>query len=140
MGRVGSALQPVDVAPNLPAGLLATAARGERHVLMALSAAMILLRVAYAFAYPVDTDEPQHLHVAWAWTKGLLPYRDVFDNHAPLFHVLSGPLVAFIGENPRVLLFMRLAMLPVFAAALGGSYLLGRTLFGARAGAWAAML
>ncbi|OLE66936.1 MAG: hypothetical protein AUG09_05000 [Acidobacteria bacterium 13_1_20CM_2_68_7] len=140
MGRVGSALQPVDVAPNGPAGRPPTGGRGERRVLLALSGALILLRVAYAFVYPVDTDEPQHLHIAWAWTKGLLPYRDVFDNHAPLFHVLSAPLIAVIGEDPRVLLFMRLAMLPVFAAALAGSYALGRRLFGARAGAWAAIL
>src|SRR2546425_5586087 len=114
--------------------------RGEQRALLALSAATLLLRVAYAFAYPVDSDEPQHLHIAWAWTKGLLPYRDVFDNHAPLFHTLSAPLVAIIGENPRILLLMRLAMIPIFAAALGGSYSLGRSVFGARVGAWAALL
>src|SRR2546425_840595 len=114
--------------------------RGEQRALLALSAATLLLRVAYAFAYPVDSDEPQHLHIAWAWTKGLLPYRDIFDNHAPLFQALSAPLVAIIGESPRILLFMRLAMIPVFAGALMGSYALGRELFGARAGAWAALL
>jgi len=140
MGRVASALQPVDVTPHDPAGRPAAASPGERRALLALSAAMLFLRVAYAFAYPVDTDEPQHLHIAWAWTQGLLPYRDVFDNHAPLFHALSAPLVAIIGEDSRVLLFMRLAMLPVFAGALAGSYALGRRLFGARAGAWAALL
>src|SRR6267378_1860478 len=113
---------------------------GERRAVTALFAAMLLLRVAYAFGYPLDSDEPQHLHVAWAWTRGLLPYRDVFDNHAPLFHVLSAPLVAVIGENPRILLFMRLALIPVTAAALWGSHALGRRLFGARAGAWAAVL
>ena len=140
MGRVGSALQPVEDAPGGPAGRPASGSRGEQGALLALSAAMLVLRVVYALAYPVDTDEPQHLHIAWAWTKGLLPYRDVFDNHAPLFHVLSAPLVAFIGEDPRILLFMRLAILPVFAAALAGSYALGRRLFGARTGAWAALL
>src|SRR2546428_3591093 len=140
MGRVASAFQPVEIAPAGPAGRPSIAPGGERRALLALSAATLLLRVAYAFAYPVDSDEPQHLHIAWAWTKGLLPYRDVFDNHAPLFHALSAPLVAIIGENPRILLLMRLAMIPIFAAALGGSYSLGRSLFGARVGAWAALL
>src|SRR5262249_27252893 len=79
-------------------------------------------------------------HVAWAWTQGLVPYRDIFDNHAPLFHVLSAPWVALIGEDPRILLYMRLAMIPVFAVCLLGSYLLGRRLFGSRCGIWAALL
>src|SRR5881296_1513276 len=128
MGRVGSALQPVEDAPGGPAGRPASGSRGEQGALLALSAAMLVLRVVYALAYPVDTDEPQHLHIAWAWTKGLLPYRDVFDNHAPLFHMLSAPLVALIGETPRVLVLMRLAMIPLFATTLLGSFLLGRRL------------
>src|SRR5262247_3871022 len=75
----------------------------ERWTLAALPAAMLGLRLPYVFAYPFDSDEPQHLHVAWAWTRGLLQYRDVFDNHAPLFHMLSAPLVALFGETPRIL-------------------------------------
>src|SRR6266545_1069138 len=97
----------------------------ERWTLLALSAAMLALRLPYVFTYPYDSDEPQHLHVAWAWTRGLLQYRDVFDNHAPLFHMLSAPLVALFGETPRILVLMRLAMIPLFVAALWGSYLLG---------------
>src|SRR5213593_173499 len=142
MADGATALEPpvaVPQTPHLRAGAPAFP-RAEAWTLVALSAAILALRIVYASAYPIDSDEPQHLHVAWAWTKGLLPYRDVFDNHAPLFHVLSAPLVAFIGEDPRILLFMRLAMLPVFAAALAGSYALGRRLFGARTGAWAALL
>src|SRR5467141_236375 len=116
----------------------ATRSRAEALTLVGLFGTMLALRLAYAFSYPFDSDEPQHLHVAWAWTKGLLPYRDVFDNHAPLFQVVSAPLVALIGENPRILVFMRLAMTPLFAAALAGAFLLGRRLFGARAGLGAA--
>lgn len=114
--------------------------RAEAGLLAVLGGSLAALRVAYVFSIPVDSDEPQHLHVAWAWTKGLLPYRDVFDNHAPLFHALSAPLVALIGEDPRILVFMRLAMMPFFAAALLGSFLLGRRLFGGRAGLWAALV
>ncbi len=134
-----TALEPITpaVAPDARPGPNALT-RAEPLTLVALFGAMFALRIAYAFSYPFDSDEPQHLHVAWAWTKGLLPYRDVFDNHAPLFHILSAPLVALIGEDPRILVFMRLAMTPFFAAALAGSFLLGRRLFGARAGLWAA--
>src|SRR5689334_17458398 len=60
----------------------------ERRLAAAIIAAAMLLRALYAFRYRVDSDEPQHLHVAWAWAHGLVQYRDVFDNHMPLFHLL----------------------------------------------------
>ena len=53
---------------------------------MALLVGAVLLRLASIFHYRFDNDEPQHLHVVWAWTQGLVQYRDVFDNHMPLFH------------------------------------------------------
>src|SRR2546426_2610988 len=137
-----TALEPpvaVPQTPHLRAGA-PVFPRVEAWMLVALSAAILALRIVYAFAYPFDSDEPQHLHIAWAWTKGLLPYRDVFDNHTPLFHMLSAPLVAIIGETPRVLVLMRLAMIPLFATTLLGSFLLGRRLFGTRAGLWSVVL
>src|SRR6266852_3589978 len=45
-----------------------------------------------------DTDEPQHLHVIWEWTRGLVQYRDVFDNHMPLFNLIFAPIAGLIGE------------------------------------------
>jgi hypothetical protein len=130
-----TATRPRALHPDAPAPALRPA---ETWTLVVLWGGLCALRVAYAFSYPLDSDEPQHLHVAWAWTRGLLPYRDVFDNHAPLFHLLSAPLVALIGETPRILVLMRLAMLPLFLATLWGSFLLGRRLFGARGGIWGA--
>src|SRR6266850_2178197 len=142
MAHGATALEPPVAAQKTPHARARTATlpRAERWALVALCAAGLALRVAYVFAYPFDSDEPQHLHVAWAWTKGLLPYRDVFDNHAPLFHILSAPFVALIGETPRILVLMRLTMVPLFAAALWGSFLLGRRLFGTRAGLWSAVI
>ena len=140
MERGAAALDAIAALPGAPAGRPAGLPRAEFLALAALSGALLLLRAAYSFSHPFDSDEPQHLHIAWAWTRGLLPYRDVFDNHAPLFHLLTAPLVALIGEDPRILVFMRLAMIPAFAATLWGSYALGRRLFGARAGWWAAIV
>ena len=133
-------LERLEAAPAVQAPRIAGATAAGRLASLGLGAVIVLLRVVYARAYPVDSDEPQHLHVAWAWTKGLLPYRDVFDNHTPLFHMLSAPLVALIGETPRILVLMRLAMIPFFAATLLGSFLIGRRLFGRRAGLWSAIL
>ncbi len=103
-------------------------------------AALCALRVLFAWHLRVNTDEPQHLHVVWAWTAGLLPYRDVFDNHAPLFQFLSAPLLALIGERGDVLHWMRLAVIPWYALALWCTYRIGRTLFSREVGVWGMLL
>ena len=56
-----------------------------------LFALTLLLRSFYVFRHGFDSDEWQHLHVVWAATRGLTQYRDVFDNHAPLFHETNLP-------------------------------------------------
>lgn len=117
-----------------------SATRDTKFWLWSLCGTLLALRVVYAWALRVNSDEPQHLHVVWAWTQGLLPYRDVFDNHAPLFQLLSAPLFAVIGERPEILPLMRLATLPWFALALWCTYRIGKTLFDARTGAWSAAL
>ena len=114
--------------------------RSEHALAGTLLVALLFLRVAHVFRYPVNSDEPQHLHVVWGWVHGLLPYRDVFDNHTPLFHLLCAPLFATLGERPDVLLLMRLAMIPFSALALWSTYALGRALFSHRVGLWAAVL
>ncbi len=114
--------------------------RGERPTILMLLAVMLLLRVAYIFRAPIDSDEPQHLHVVWGWTHGLLQYRDLFDNHAPLFHLLCTPLLAALGERPTVLFPMRLALFPPYTLTLWSTYTLGRVLFSFRVGLWATLL
>src|SRR6185369_11494597 len=94
-GRQPNVWTSVWAAGDRPSRLEATA------IGVALSAAAVL-RVVYAVHYRVDSDEPQHLHVAWGWSQGLMQYRDVFDNHAPLFHILFSPLVRAVGERPEL--------------------------------------
>jgi hypothetical protein len=108
--------------------------------LAALLVLGLALRVPMAWRFRVDSDEPQHLHVVWAWTHGLLPYRDVFDNHMPLFHLLSAPVLLAVGERPTAILWMRFLMLPQWCAALLLTALIGRRLFAPRVGAWSAVL
>ena len=114
--------------------------RGERLVFTGLVALSTVLRALSYFTYRFDSDEPQHLHVAWGWTAGLLQYRDLFDNHAPLFHIISAPLLGALGERADVLRFMRAPMLLLFAVVLAATYVLGRRLYSHRVGAWATVM
>jgi hypothetical protein len=100
---------------------------------------LLVLKIFYAVHYRIDSDEPQHLHVVWGWTQHMIPYRDYFDNHAPLFQMLCAPLFAALGTRADIIIPMRLAMIPVFALSV---YFVGRIagiLVSARAGLWAAV-
>src|SRR5262249_20745142 len=110
---------------------------GECLLVTMFFAAMLFLRIAYVFHYPIDSDEPQHLHVVWGWAHGLLQYRDIFDNHTPLFHLLCTPLFLAFGERPEVLYLMRLAMIPCSILVLWSTYKIGCVLFSRRVGLWA---
>ena len=116
---------------------------GERRrwlVFAALLAALIALRVYCAFTLFMNSDEPQHLHIVWAWTQGLVPYRDVFDNHAPLFQLLCAPLLAWLGERADIVALMRLAMIPLYVGGLWLTWYIGKVLWSSRVGAAAALL
>ncbi len=108
----------------------------ERWTVSALTLFGALLRVAYVFRHDVNIDEPQHLHVAWGWTRGLLPYRDLFDNHSPMLGVLFAPVLAWLGPRPDIVICMRLAMVPFTLLTLWGLWILVNRLFGIRAAAW----
>ena len=133
---------------HLPAPEIAPA---ERRWLAGLLLLLLGARVWFAWKVEFTSDETQHLHVVWAWANHLwpysaavgdrtLPYRDVFDNHTPLFHLLCAPLFRLFGETAQVMIYMRLAMLPLFAATLWLVAKIGTALFSPRAGWWAAVL
>jgi hypothetical protein len=92
----------------------------------ATAIALLLLKIAYVFELKVNSDEPQHLHVVWAWTTGQLPYRDVFDNHAPLFQLLWSPILAALGERADIVEWMRISVLPIYFGCLGLIWRIGR--------------
>lgn len=122
-----------------PSGTVAPTRREVGLCTVVLGAAA-LARILLASRYRVNGDEPQHLHVVWGWTVGLLQYRDVFDNHMPLFDVLCAPLLRLVGERPDVFVPMRLAMLPLWAASLWAVHRIGRVVFDRRVALWAVTL
>ena len=103
----------------------------------ALLLLIVFFRVTYAYNYRIDSDEPQHLHIVWGWANGLMQYRDVFDNHAPLFHMLYAPVYSLFGERSDILALMRLAVIPLYFVALWAVYLIGKALYSKQVGFWA---
>src|SRR5258708_14654741 len=94
-------------------------------------------RVVLAWYQKIGSDEPQHAHVAWAWVHGFVQYRDIFDNHTPLFHLLSAPLVALIGERADILALLRCSIIGLNLVTLFLVQRVCTSLFSAQAGRWA---
>ncbi len=105
--------------------------------------ALVLILALRIFSFAVqkwDSDETQHLHVVWEWAHGAIGYRDFFDNHCPLFQLLSVPLFLLCGERPDIVTLMRWVNLPLFLAALWSVYRLGSALFSRRVGVASAVV
>jgi hypothetical protein len=92
------------------------------------------------FLFRFNSDEPQHLHVVWAWTHGLVQYRDVFDNHMPLFHLMCAPILGLMGEHAADLYWMRLLMVPLYFLSAWCIYRIGEIAFSRRLGLWAMLM
>jgi len=102
--------------------------------------AMIVLKVFYIHSLKWHSDEPQHMHVVWGWASGRLPYRDVFDNHSPLFGFLFSFPFRLIGERNDIVDAMRWLMLPLFGLSLWCVYKLVAIADSPRTGLWAALV
>src|SRR5882757_6344768 len=101
---------------------------------------LIFLRVITIMHYRFGSDEPQHLHVVWGWARGFVQYRDLADNHMPLFHILWTPIYRLIGDCGTILYWMRIVSQPLYILAFWCTYRIGSLLFSRRVGVWAAIL
>jgi len=53
--------------------------------------------------YKFATDESQHMHVISAWARSFVQYREVFDDHMPLFQIMFARIFGLIGDRPTIL-------------------------------------
>jgi hypothetical protein len=115
---------------------------GDAELIVAASllALMIVFRLLNMMSYRFDSDESQHMHVIWAWARGFVQYRDVFDNHMPLFQIMFAPIFGLIGDRPTILYWMRFILLPMYFVTAWCTYRIGELLFSRRAGVWAVIL
>jgi len=112
----------------------------EAVVAAILFALMVVLKLANITSYRFDSDESQHMHVIWAWARGFVQYRDVFDNHMPLFQIMFTPIFGLIGDRATILYWMRFILLPMYFVGAWCTYRIGESLFSRRVGVWAVIL
>jgi hypothetical protein len=111
----------------------------ERTAFLVIAGLALGLKILALYHYRIDSDETQHAHVVWGWVTGQLQYRDVFDNHMPLFQMLCTPLMAALGERADIMIWLRWAMLPLTIASVCCLYQLTEALYSRRAAPWFAL-
>ena len=111
----------------------------ERNAFLFLAVLVLVLKAVTIHNFRADSDETQHAHVVWGWATGQLQYRDLFDNHMPLFQMACAPLMRWLGERADILIPLRVAMLPLYFVCLWAVYLIAEALYTARAAAWSAL-
>ena len=111
----------------------------ERKAYLWLWALVLVLKGFIVFHYRGDPDETQHAHVVWARVMGHLQYRDLFDNHMPLFQIAWAPIMGMLGERADILVLLRWTMLPLFFVCAWAVFRLTETLFSRRIAPWVAL-
>lgn len=115
-------------------------AQAEFVAAVSLFALMIPFKMLNMLRYRFDSDESQHMHVIWGWARGFVQYRDLFDNHMPLFQIMFAPVFGLLGDRPTILFWMRFILLPMYFVAAWATYRIGTRLFSRRVGVWAVLL
>src|SRR5256714_4167540 len=155
LAAIGSQLEMVPESTGSTSGLASSRGRslaerggdyfgmsGQAEFIAAASlfALMIVFKLLNMMSYRFDSDESQHMHVIWAWARGFVQYRDLFDNHMPLFHILFAPIFGLIGDRATILYVMRFILLPLYFVAAWCTYRIGTSLFSKRIGISALIL
>ena len=123
-----------------------TALDRHRRPLIAACAVLGVFALFLCFYRAWDADEFAHLQFTWMLSQGRTPYRDFFEHHTPVFHLLTAPyfdmirdtgpgvmLVAPFGLRVLCTLFTGLTAMVVFAltrrAAGSGTAVMAVALF-----------
>lgn len=75
----------------------------------------IALIIAFIFSGVLLVDELEHLHAAYFINSGLIPFRDFFEHHHPLFWFLLVPFIEILPQNALIVLFSARLLMTVIS-------------------------
>ncbi len=113
--------------------------KGEKRFAVLLLAAILVLQLAMHASLAKSiffNDEGHFLAFTWLTTKGLVIYRDFFDNHPPLIELVAAVPVALLGAN--IVVARSLSALAQIATT-AVVFLFARKLYGDKAAVAAAL-
>jgi hypothetical protein len=112
----------------------------ERIAFIVLAILLVAMKVLAIEHFRSDSDETQHAHVVWGWVTGQMQYRDVFDNHMPLFQLLCAPIMGLLGQRADIMILLRWVLLPLYFINLWCVFRLTEVLYSQRLAPWSALI
>jgi hypothetical protein len=115
---------------NLPAVMSPRTATLTSIAALAALVAGLGVMVLRALHEQFDADEFQHLHLAWQVAGGRLLYRELFDNHGPLYTLLNAAQLQLTGAPAsfELLFWCRGQSIAMSLGLLALTYAIGRRL------------
>jgi len=97
-------------------------ARRLLALLMSITIALGIVVVRYVTISDIDADEVEHVHVTWALSQGIVPYRGIHQAHTPFLWILCEPFVKRLPESIATFVALRagcvLAFVGIFVVGL----------------------
>ncbi|MFH1744489.1 MAG: glycosyltransferase family 39 protein [bacterium] len=121
-------LSPNDTAQNRRTGLILVI------FLLFISLVGFVIRLPEIWDRMIDPDEFEHLHAAFSMSAGMVPYRDFFEHHPPLFWLVLLPLFRLFDDPASILIGARVLMAVMTLGTLIITFDLAKTLSGKLAG------
>jgi len=85
-------MRPLVTAPRSPLHEEARCGtNGSLYFLLLAIAGCFLVRIPVLQHRFFDPDEFEHAHAAWCVFKGMIPYKDFFEHHTPLYYYALSP-------------------------------------------------
>lgn len=108
----------------------------SRTVFLILFLLAFLLRLPFFFRDYIDRDESTFILLGQSWVDGHLPYTELWDLKPPLVYLFFAGLIALFGKS---FVAIRFAGVLVVAITAFFTYAMGKQLYSAKAGVWAAV-
>ena len=99
----------------------------QREIFSVFSIMMIalFLRILILDRRPFQSDESIYVYSAYAITKGVVPYREIFLAHPPLMYLVDSLFIQIVGTN---IIFLRLCNTIVYLLTIFLTYIMVKLL------------
>lgn len=89
----------------------------------------------------MTVDDLEHLHASYFISQGLMPYRDFFEHHHPLFLFILAPFIKIMPQNAVLTLYTaRTLMLMISCGTFYYLYQISTRFLGGKGAAWISLL
>lgn len=112
--------------------------KSKLHSILLWIVALALIPLIYSivqsgYNYMLDSDELNHIQLAYLYGHGMQPYLDIYNSvYTPLFGWFLLPFFSFMGFTFGTIAFTRYIMIVLFAIRVGASFLVVKHIFGKR--------